>query len=659
VLVLGLNCCLSPAGDDFMPDRFTLYFHDASAVLLRDGEVVAAVEQERLSRVKHTPAFAGDAIRACLAAAGAGLAAVDRVAFFFDEAYTDGELYQMYAERSRLPLRYSRALLADRLREGFGVDLPDERFTFVRHHTSHAFCAYGQSGWPDALVVVMDGSGEYESVSVYDARGSTVDLLATEDVAHSLGLAYLAGTQLLGYRLFDEYKVMGLAPHGDPGTYRPVFESLYELRAGGRYGLDYEALQPAFERAGFRPRRRGEPFAQRHRDFAAGLQEMVERIGGHLVEHWRRVTGHRRLALAGGVGQNSTLNGKLLRAGRFDDVFVHPAAHDAGAALGAALAVQEDLPRRRIRHVFWGPRLPGTQAVARSLDPWAAFVHYRQSADVAAETAALLAGGGVVGWVQGRSEFGPRALGNRSILADPRPAANQDRVNAMVKQREAYRPFAPSVQAEHLREYFEFPDGLPAPDFMVFTVPVQPDRRHLLGAVTHVDGSARVHAVDRAVNPRFWRLLAEFGALTGVPVLLNTSFNNHAEPIVDSVADALRCFLTTGIDHLVIGDVIVAKRAWTGDDLGGLAPRLMPAARLAARHDGGPVRYEIDARQPIDRASYEVLCRADGHTPLAKLAAEVGAPLGTLTGELARLWRERYVDLVADGAGTTSPGTRR
>jgi decarbamoylnovobiocin carbamoyltransferase/7-O-carbamoyltransferase len=641
MLVLGVNCGLSPAGDDFMPDRFTLYFHDAAAVLLRDGDVVAGVEQERLSRVKHTTGFAGDAIQACLETAGARLADVDRLAFFFDEEYVDGELYQMYAERPRLPLRYSRTLLADRLRERFGTDLPSERVTFVPHHRSHAYSAYGQSGWTDALVVVMDGSGEYDSVSVYDAHGSTVDLLTNEDVPHSLGLAYLAGTQLLGYRLFDEYKVMGLAPHGDPRTYRAVFDSLYELRPGGRYRLDHEALQPAFHRAGFPPRRAGEPLQRRHRDFAAGLQEMVERIGGHVVGHWQRATGHRRLALAGGVGQNSTLNGKLLRGGLFEDVFAHPAAHDAGAALGAALAVATDLPKRRIRHVFWGPALPPAGAVERILDRWSTFIHYGRSGDVAADTARLLAEGKVVGWVQGRSEFGPRALGNRSILADPRPSANRDRVNRMIKQRETYRPFAPSVQAEHLREYFEFPDAVPVPDFMVFTVPVRPDKRDVLGAVTHVDGSARVHAVDRAVNPLFWRLLGGFAAHTGVPVLLNTSFNNHAEPIVDSVADAVRCFLTTGLDHLVVGDLVVGKRPWTAADLGTLAPVLMPATCLAAEHRAGAVRYRIGADRPVTAAAHAALSQADGRTPLHQLTDDPA-----VVEEVALLWTDRYVDLV-------------
>jgi predicted NodU family carbamoyl transferase len=287
--------------------------------------------------------------------------------------------------------------------------------------------------------------------------------------------------------------------------------------------LDHAELQPAFSRIGFPLRRKGERFRQEHKDFAAGLQEVLENIGWHVISHWQRATGHRRLALAGGVGQNCTFNGRLLRSGIFDDVFVHPAAHDAGAALGAALKVHTDLggtvpgdpPPRRVRSVFWGPPLPTRDKVRRLLDRWQGFITVTESAQVERDTAPLLAQDRVVGWMQGRSEFGPRALGNRSILAEPRPEANRDRVNRMVKQRETYRPFAPSVRAEDLREYFDFPMTMEPPDFMVFTVPVRPEQRHQLGAVTHVDGTARVHAVDRAVNPRFWRLLTEFAALTG------------------------------------------------------------------------------------------------------------------------------------------------
>jgi predicted NodU family carbamoyl transferase len=654
MLVLGINCCLSPPADDFMALRPSLYFHDAAAVLLRDGEVLAAIEQERLNRVKHTTAFAGEAMSACLEIASASLSDVEKIAFFFDEQYTDRELYLHYAAHARLPLRRSRELLADRIRERFQLDLPAEAFEFVQHHTAHAFSTYPQSGYDQALVVVMDGAGEDDAISVYDARGSGMEKLSSKEISHSLGYLYLAGTELLGYSLCDEYKVMGLAPYGNALTYRQVFDSLYELRADGDFQLDHAELQPRFASAGFRPRRRDEPFSQQHKDFAAGLQEVLEAIGWHVISHWQRTTGHRQLALAGGVGQNCTFNGRLLRSELFDDVFVHPAAHDAGAALGAGMKVHAEhgggFPRQRIRRVFWGRDLPGHDAIVASLTRWKRFLTFRRCERVERDTAGLLAMGKVIGWVQGRSEFGPRALGNRSILADPRPAVNRDRVNRMIKQREAYRPFAPSVQAESLREYFEFPDGVATPDFMVFTVPVRPDKVPVLGAVTHVDGTARVHAVDRRVNERYWRLLEEFEARTGVPVLLNTSFNSQAEPIVDSVEDALQCYLTTRLDHLVIGDLIVSKLPWTIDDLCELVPSLTASARLRAEHQpGGRVRHVMAFDRPgspeveIGEDTYRVLRGADGTRTLRQLGASVVSE--QVIKCVRQLWSDRYLTM--------------
>ncbi|MFB9433628.1 carbamoyltransferase family protein [Streptoalloteichus tenebrarius] len=656
MLVLGINCCLSPADADFMARWWPLHYHDAAAALVRDGEVVAAVEQERLNRVKHTTAFAGDAIQTCLDVAGVTLADVDQIAFFFGERYTDRELYRVYARNPRLPVRSSRELLADRVRERFDVDLPHDAVRFVAHHTAHAYTTYPQSGYDDALVAVLDGAGEETAITVHSAHGDGMELLTSHEISRSLGYLYLAGTELLGYRLGDEYKVMGLAPHGDPATYRAVFSGLHELLPDGDFRLDHENLHSAFARAGFPPRRKGDAFTQAHKDFAAGLQETLETVAWHVISHWQRVTGHRRLALAGGVGQNCTLNGKLLRSARFDDVFVHPAAHDAGAALGAALKVHVDLggavPRRRVRQVFWGRGLPPTTEVVDLLNRWERFVRFTRSADPAADTAALLAEDRVVGWVQGRSEFGPRALGNRSILADPRPERNRDRVNQMIKQREGYRPFAPSVRAEDLRTYFEFPDTMPTPDFMVFTVPVRADRRAELGAVTHVDGTARVHAVDREVNPLYWRLLTEFGERTGVPVVLNTSFNNHAEPIVDSVEDALRCYLTTRLDHLVVDDLIITKRPWSHTDLCELAPALAPTATLVRedRPDGTTSRtitftYLNGRSATLDPAVYEVLRRADGVASLRALGVGDDETGHRVARAIHELWSERYVDL--------------
>ncbi|GGS58461.1 carbamoyltransferase family protein [Actinokineospora fastidiosa] len=653
MLVLGITCSLAPAADDFMARRWELHFHDAAAVLLRDGEVVAGVEQERLNRVKHTTAFAGEAIRVCLDAAGAKPGDLDRVAFFFGEEYTDRELFEHYADNPALPLVWSRQLLATRLREALDADVPDDRLQFVEHHSAHAYSAYPQSGYDDALVVVMDGAGEDSAISVYDAHDGAMRMLTSHAISRSLGMLYLAGTRLLGYGLGDEYKVMGLAPHGDPRTYRRVFRSLYDLRPDGDFDLDHTSLRPAFAAAGFRPRRRGEPFDRHHRDFAAALQETVETIGHHVIGAWQRATGHRRLALAGGVAQNCTMNGRLLRGGLFDDVFVHPAAHDAGAALGAAVKANADLsgalPRSRLRQVFWGSPLPEDRDLVALLERYRPFLTARRSTDVTRDAAELLAADAVIGWVQGRSEFGPRALGNRSILADPRPAANRDRVNRMIKQREGYRPFAPSVQAERLRDYFDFPEGARTPDFMVFAVPVREDKRAELGAVTHVDGSARVHAVDKAVNERYWRLLDEFARRTGVPVLLNTSFNNHAEPIVDSAEDAIQCYLTTQLDHLVIGDHIVSTTDWTDADLCGMAPALVPLARLRTETEpGGAARHVVafataGGRQlTVDDATLLVLARADGARTLRDLDVEPGS---STLDQIRELWSERFITL--------------
>lgn len=655
--VLGLNCFFSRPDEDFIPRLPEYFFHDASAVLLRDGRVVAAVEQERLSRIKHTNRFPGDAVRAVLARAGITIADVDKVAFFFTEEWVDKVLFQLYSQHPGVEVKWSRELIKERIRELFGHDLPDEKLAFVPHHESHAYSAYPQSGYDDALVMVMDGQGEGVSTSFYSADGDRVELLGSKDIDRSIGHLYTAGTEILGYRLFDEYKVMGLAPYGDPATYRKLFEELYDLRSDGHFDMDHNRLKLLALRAGIVPRRKGEKMTRRHMDFAAALQQATEDLALHMIEHWRWVTGHRRLAIAGGVGQNCTLNGKLLTGGRFQEVFVHPAAHDAGAALGAALKVHREsagrLPRARVRDVFWGPGIPGDSEVEERLAEWRGLLDFRRSADVAEETAGLLAAGKVVGWVQGRSEFGPRALGNRSILADPRPAENHRRINLMVKNRESYRPFAPSVKAERLRDYFEYPSDVPAPDFMVFTVPVRAERASELAAITHVDGTARVHAVDREVNERYWRLLDAFERRTGVPVLLNTSFNNHAEPIVDSVEDAIRCFLTTRLDHLVIGDVIATKTGGDLRDLTGLVPSLPRSARLERTiTPGGAERARLTANHAtagsaeIGDHTFETLRKADGRSSLGDLGLNVDTPGGLESlREIENLWKDRLVEL--------------
>ncbi|GAA2281914.1 nodulation protein NolNO [Streptomyces ruber] len=582
---------------------------------------------------------------------------MDAVAFFFDEAWTDKELFHQYVEHPDVMTSSARELIKDRVCELFRYELPDHRLSFVQHHDSHAYSVYPQSGFSDALVVVMDGRGESASTSIYSAAGDRVELLVSKGPADSLGHWYTAGTELLGYQLFDEYKVMGLAPYGNPDTYRPVLDELFELLPDGDFRLDHTRLRAAMFSAGFAPRRKNGLFEQRHMDFAATVQQVTEEAALHMIGHWLRATGHSRLALAGGVGQNCTLNGRLLRDQHLRDIFVHPASHDAGAALGAAIKVEADavstLPHRRIRDVFWGPSLALPEQTEALLKKWAGYLDVQRVANIEERAAELLASGRVIGWVQGRSEFGPRALGNRSILADPRPADNRQRVNLMVKKRETYRPFAPSVQTESLREWFEFPDDIDAPDFMVFTVPVLEHRRAELAAVTHVDGTARVHAVDRDVNNQFWRLLEEFEALTGVPVLLNTSFNNHAEPIVDSVEDAIRCFLTTELDHLVVGDFLISRSSYDRQALTGLVPSLCVDTVIV--RESGPDRtertvvtgeYTKAKRVPVSSRVAAVLLSADGERSLAELGLDLTAPSGVeaLT-EIELLWSERFLDL--------------
>jgi carbamoyltransferase len=320
---------------------------------------------------------------------------------------------------------------------------------------------------------------------------------------------------------------------------------------------------------------------QCHRDLAAAVQECLETVVLHLLKHWQNTTGLRHLCLAGSVAHNCAMNGKILASGCFESVFVQPAAHHAGCALGAANHVSRrlrpELPIAPLRHVYWGPQIAHGETLRASLHAWRAWLDVRQSDDIVADTAACLAAGEVVGWVQGASEFGPRALGNRSILADPRPAGNRARINRMIKKREEYRPFAPAVTEQVATDYFELGSTSSLP-YMSVVVPVREMHRKSLGAVTHVDGSARVQTVCEQDNPRFWALLNAFGAQTGVPILLNTSFNNNVEPIVDSVDDAICCFLTTGLDKLVVGDYLMTHRP------GRLAEKLKSAAIGLAWH---------------------------------------------------------------------------
>ena len=518
---------------------------------------------------------------------------------------------------------------------------------------------------PEALVVVIDARGEVHSGTIYHGRGGQLQVLGTYDMLRSLGALYVYTIQLLGYTLGDEYKVMGLAPYGNPDTYRDVFDSLFSLGEEGEYFIQPDTMNvnpvaAAFFRQGFRPRRKGEKFSQRHMDVAAGLQQLVERAVLHILTHWARRTGLENLCFVGGVAHNSTLNGKILRSALFRQVFIHPASHDAGAAEGAALASARQLGKPvpaqpRMRSAAWGPSLGTLTDIERTLRAWGQVVAYEKAADPVASAADLLAGGAVLGWAHGRSEFGPRALGNRSIVADARPGENKTRINAMVKKREAYRPFAPVVTPEAADTYFDLPATTANYDFMSHVVPVRAERRQELGAVTHIDGSARLQIVDPEINERFYRLVARFGELTGTPVLLNTSFNNNAEPIVQTVEDVLTCFLTTDLDAVFIEDFVVTRKPALDAALDDFVPRFRPVTRLAKRvgadASGEPgSRHEIyleygesAPRAEVSPELFAVLAGVDGKSTLRSLAG--GTLTDSLRKELLQLWQERFFGL--------------
>jgi carbamoyltransferase len=415
--------------------------------------------------------------------------------------------------------------------------------------------------------VSLDGDGDNSSGLVAECTHDEIKILQNFSVQQSLGNFYAWAIGFLGYRRFDEYKVMGLAPYGDSSVFRTAFAKMFNLLPGGQYEIaSFADLMDIAGSEGFFKLRRpkAEPFTQAHKDFAAGLQKSLELLASHIVMHFQKATGARRLCLTGGVAQNCSMNAEILKSGAFQDVYVQPVSYDAGNALGAALFFLRQsgygLRNPILPHLYWGTDVGTAELVGERLKAWAKLISFDRSGDVAADAARLLADGKVIGWVQGRSEFGARALGNRSILADPRPVNNKQIINAMIKKREGYRPFAPSVIEERLHDYFDAPPTLGSAAFMVLTLPVKEPFRQLLGAVTHVDGTARVQTVSRATNPRYFEVIEEFSKLTGVPIVLNTSFNNNFEPIVDSIDDAVTCFMTTGLDRLVISDWIVGKQ---------------------------------------------------------------------------------------------------
>jgi predicted NodU family carbamoyl transferase len=666
MLVLGLTGSLLPEDSDLVPYLPNYLLHDSAACLISDGVPLAAVEEERFNRIKKTESFPVNAIRACLDISGLSPSQIDAVGYYYQEGTVNRFLEGMYVRHGEQPIRHAHELMMDHLNGHFGLDLPYDRFLYAEHHVAHAASCFTRSGMEEALVIVMDGAGDRESTTVFRGRCGQLESLATYNIGKSLGLFYLNALSLLAYGLGDEYKVMGLAPYGNPERYRDIFNRLHVLTDRGDYALRMPVEE--FLERGFKPRLKGQEFAQEHIDFAAGLQHTLENIAMHILTYWAQNTGLVKLCFVGGVAHNGSLNGLILRSGLFREVFIHPASHDAGAAEGAALAAAHQLgalPFRqpRLRSASLGPCFGTAAEIEKELAGWDELIEYERPADIVESAAELLADGAVLGWVHGRSEYGPRALGNRSILADARPSDNKQKINSMVKKRESYRPFAPVVTPEAAATYFDLPETRANYDFMSFVVNVREDRRAELGAVTHVDGSARLQVIDPASNQRFYRLVRRFGELTGIPVLLNTSFNNNAEPIVQSVHDALTCFLTTELDVLVVEDFLIRRRQGRSLAFDSMILTFRPVTRLAKRSRMTPVGtqevvYEIyldyprGPRAEISAASFALLEAADGVQCLDSLAHAAGGLSTEVRRELYGLWQQRF--FVLRPTGTTS-----
>jgi Predicted carbamoyl transferase, NodU family len=586
------------------------FYHDSAAALVEDGRIVAAAQEERFSRKKHDAGFPAQAATYCLAEAGCDLASIDDVVFYDKPFLKFERLLETYVAlaphgfrsfRTAMPVwmkekLFQKSLIRRHLAQLPGGDAWNRHLLFSEHHQSHAASAFFASPFDEAAFLTMDGVGEWCTTSFGVGRGNALEILKEIHFPHSLGLLYSAFTYYTGFKVNSgEYKVMGLAPYGEPRYAQTILDHLIDLKPDGSFRLDQSYFDYCtgltmtnrrFDALfGGPPRRADQPLTQREMDLAASVQAVTEEAVLRLGRSVATATGQRNLCLAGGVALNCVANGKLHRAGVFDRIWVQPAAGDAGGAIGAALAAYHQLhaqPRPpangaldAMRGAYLGPAFTQDEIETALTAAGARFAALDDDALIAA-TADALAAGQAVGWMQGRMEFGPRALGNRSIIADARSASMQKLLNLKVKFRESFRPFAPAVLREDVALWFDLDADSP---YMLLVADVAaPHRRQMsaeeaaafgidklnavrsdIPAVTHVDYSARVQTVHAATNPRFDALLRAFKARTGCPVLVNTSFNVRGEPVVCTPGDAFRCFMGTHLDVLVVGNCVLRK----------------------------------------------------------------------------------------------------
>lgn len=571
----------------------TCYGHDSSAAIIKDGELITAVEEERFNRKKHTHAFPVNSINYCLEECGITMHEVDHVGYYLRPwiGYLPMTLHFLrYLPRSLnlvadrwvakqendyIPYGYLTDPLAvfnvgKLLRKTYEKDRPGFKFHFIEHHLCHQASSFLISPFEEAASLSVDGCGEWTTTMMACGEGDSFEVLGKIDAPNSLGTFYNAVCEYLGFTFLEgPGKVMGLASYGDPDRYYPQFKKMLICKDDGTFELDFSYFDFHVTRTKdrcsekfksiFGPQRekKNGEITQHYMDVAAALQRVLEDACFHILQHLQKRTNSRNLCLSGGVALNSVMNAKVLKRGIFDEVFIQPAASDAGCSIGGAFYIYNILLGKPRQYVFKtaciGKKF-GDSDILKAIKARGAV--YRKLDDAAGETARFLADGKIVGWFQGRAEFGPRALGSRSILTAPFPAEMKDILNKRVKHREPFRPFAPVVLREKMGDYFE--TSYPSP-FMLLVFDVNPDKRSKIPAVTHVDNTGRVQTVTREENGLFYDLVAAFEKITGIPVILNTSFNVQGMPIVNSPDDALDCFFSTEMDYLVMGDYLIGK----------------------------------------------------------------------------------------------------
>lgn len=568
------------------------YHADSSAAIFKDGVMIAATEEERFRRQKHWAGFPSMAVEFCLKEAGISLAEVDHIAIGRDP-YAKMNKKLMFLLKNpgggwnAVVDRFKNAKKVASLEEEFArldktVDkaVIKSKIHQVEHHRSHLASAFFASPFEESALLSIDGSGDFTTTMTGIGRGNQIEVLDSVDFPHSAGIFYTAFTQLLGFPHYgDEYKVMGLAPYGEP-KYVDKLRDVLKFEDNGLFSLDLKYFRSAksgiisygddhipvvaslyseylTEKFGA-ARKKDEPLTQYHKDMAASVQRFTEELIFHILNHLQKKTGLQSVCIAGGVAQNSVANGKLTRNTGFKKVYIPSAGHDAGISMGAALYVYNHIREQPRSAPIWSA-YTGSRFTNEEIEQYlkSRNITYKRYSDeeLYEVVSNRLVNAGVVGWFNGRAEFGPRALGARSILADPRRSDAKDLLNAKIKRRESFRPFAPSILKEFVTEYFEVNDEVP---FMEKVFPIKKDKHAAIPAVTHVDGTGRLQTVDKNVTPRYYNLIEAFRKKTGVPILLNTSFNEN-EPIVNSPKDALECYLRTNMDMLVLENCVVSR----------------------------------------------------------------------------------------------------